>query len=574
MTKKSTKIKMKFGGNVDPSSERLLLEFQKSLDNMGVIPSPTQTLHENNLRLDKAEAKSSSALTSILDVLGSAAMQVGSSIAGSGMDLGLGKKDKVKAAYGGTFGQEVEVEGGEVAQDPAGRLVEFMGPDHEQGGIDTILPGGTDVFSKRIKIDDVPLSKRKKKREKYIADIEKKLSKNPSDTLLKNSLARAKETTVAEDDFDMQLQRMVAETENPPQRKMAYGGTTLDLLDNENLLNILGNLSAPIIPIEPVDPVINAAGDKQQPTVVAKPDETVTKTGVVKDAPETDSKKLLGKTDSEGSDTNKLGNLLDAVTGAGMPTAGDALGLFGNIYQAYQPRNLTKYVRSTDTPNINPYTEYGKGAVSELDKAKTDLAMSIAAARKGIAANTNATMKANRNSSMGANTQRALDLASLAAANNAETDLLTAGSQQMMNLRNMLAQTLLGQDQVVMGGEAARDIADRQDRDNFFTQLSKDEAALGQAMGHTAKAINNIKERGVMENTLNNSLENFDIDLKTGKYKIKKGTIQKLNKRGQEKAVKEFEQNAGLELLDISTDLWDTLTLEQKISLIEKNKSK
>ena len=55
-----------------------------------------------------------------------------------------------QAKYGGKV--PVEVEGGEVAETPSGQLLDFKGPSHKEGGINTSLPPGTDIFSETIKI--------------------------------------------------------------------------------------------------------------------------------------------------------------------------------------------------------------------------------------------------------------------------------------------------------------------------------------------------------------------------------------------------------------------------------------
>ena len=49
------------------------------------------------------------------------------------------------------FNPTEEVEGGETAQLPNEENIEFNGPTHEEGGIKTNLPGGTRIFSDRLK---------------------------------------------------------------------------------------------------------------------------------------------------------------------------------------------------------------------------------------------------------------------------------------------------------------------------------------------------------------------------------------------------------------------------------------
>ena len=95
-------------------------------------------------------------------------------------------------AYGGTTGSGVEVEGKEAFETPGGAVGTFKGPSHEAGGIDVNLPPGTEVYSKRIKIDGVTLANRKTKREKRSLTLEELLEADKTDNLIKNSLTRTK----------------------------------------------------------------------------------------------------------------------------------------------------------------------------------------------------------------------------------------------------------------------------------------------------------------------------------------------------------------------------------------------
>ena len=85
-----------------------------------------------------------------------------------------------QAKYGGKV--PVEVEGGEVAETPSGQLLDFKGPSHKEGGINTSLPPGTDIFSETIKIGGKSLAEIKKKKSRDV----NKYSKD-TDGIAKNS---------------------------------------------------------------------------------------------------------------------------------------------------------------------------------------------------------------------------------------------------------------------------------------------------------------------------------------------------------------------------------------------------
>jgi hypothetical protein len=163
--------------------------------------------------------------------------------------------DKQYAAYGGQLGTiPAEVEGGEVAQDPYGNLMQFFGNSHEQGGIDIDLPEGTEVFSKRIKIDNVTLADRKKRRETRLKKLQKKLDKNQSDVLLKNALTRTQENNEKEDVADKTLQEKIREflqqEQNPYPPVMNRQYAALGLPEKRNQQNFnFGETGIPEIPI-------------------------------------------------------------------------------------------------------------------------------------------------------------------------------------------------------------------------------------------------------------------------------------------------------------------------------------
>ncbi len=91
------------------------------------------------------------------------------------------------AAMGGEVpSANVEVEDNEVAMTPDGEnAVTFEGPTHEQGGIDTTLPVGSEVFSDDIKVDSTQYKGQTyaqvaQKKLAYVESLKKAYDKNPS----------------------------------------------------------------------------------------------------------------------------------------------------------------------------------------------------------------------------------------------------------------------------------------------------------------------------------------------------------------------------------------------------------
>jgi len=97
---------------------------------------------------------------------------------------------------------------------------------------------------------------------------------------------------------------------------------------------------------------------------------------------------------------------------------------------------------------------------------------------------------------------RALDLANIQQSNQARRDINNAYTQQLLQIMGQEAQMENVQDEMVMRGEAARDLADRQDTANFYTQLGRDKANIGFGLQETGKDINAIQQNQVIENLL------------------------------------------------------------------------
>jgi hypothetical protein len=116
----------------------------------------------------------------------------------------------------------VEVEGGEVGQTPQGEMLEFNGQSHEQGGIKTELPEGTEIYSRRIKVEGKTLAERKKERETNLKKFDKLLTKG-FDPLAEKSKARTQVNNAKVDEFDTQLQGIASKAMGGEPQKFAYG---------------------------------------------------------------------------------------------------------------------------------------------------------------------------------------------------------------------------------------------------------------------------------------------------------------------------------------------------------------
>lgn len=596
---KNLTTKFAFGGktNSDPMQNYVAQRYAQMSNNPAFIEDPNSTLADNNIRKAKAmQDAQSNPWTQGLDILGSLAMQTGMSMMGSGMTgttpsgdaaatngMGgwlnnLGGMDQdpygwnnttfvpgatvTKMALGGKTGMNpVEVEGQEVGQLPNGQLLDFKGPSHEAGGINTMLPDATTIFSKRIKIDGKTMADRKKLREKQTGKLEKLQKDNGTDILLKNAMERTKVTTEAEDAFDLQLQEQIASLYGQNQETAAYGSSgtgnpwqqmlqqmfqTFGQGQQGVVPNMTGTSADYHTPVTGAVDYANPFGNETMQELVINVD---------RKQPETSTAlPVASNTDTPGEGFS--------LNQAGLPTFGDALGIYGNLKQAYDPMNLTLENRAGDTPNINAFKDFGKDGLNVLDDAKKYVSQVRDENLAGMNLARTGAVNRNRNTARGINTQRALDLATDSQVNKSMNDIYSNFASQMMGILSQEAGMENQQDSMVMQGEQARDLADRQDRDMFYTNLSRDKQAVGEALTRTGKATNEIKGRGVNQTFLNQMSDYVKVNVMNGSISAKEG-VKLIGDKNEKLST--FESVKGWESIGMTKADWDKLTKQQKL---------
>lgn len=487
------------------------------------VESPQQQLMELIKNSEFAQAKSEyDPLVMGLQGLGGMAASTGMSMVGQGIkDSGgigdiLGKMFKVDFNSGGHVGaRKIEVEGKEVYQTPQGQVGEFKGPSHEGGGIplsvktkgaarDGQVPEGTYIYPDSIKVDGKTLAERKKMREKKENKLMDLLG-GSSDVPLKNTLKRVSESNKRQDNYDRSIQQHVEmEKEyDAALDKFAAGGYTSPL-PVKNLFNIpLGFQDPEAL----YNPLYTSSAQMAQ--------KSIDDMGGVKS-------ELTSTPEGGGAmDLSFLDNLLG--NSAGLPTFGDALGMAGNLFQAFGPMKNTLNQREGDTPNINPYEKYGEDALKTV-KGNAELLRGML--DKGLAdaeLSRIGTTNKNNQSARSINTQRALNLATDSQHNNLKGDMYAKNAEQMMGVNGAIAQTQLDISGKKAAGEQYRDEADRKDRDAFFSNLSNDLTAVGEGVSRTGKSLNEIKARGTQSEFLDQMFNNVTGNVMNGKISQKEG---------------------------------------------------
>ena len=184
----------------------------------------------------------------------------------------------------------------------------------------------------------------------------------------------------------------------------------------------------------------------------------------------------------------------------------------------------TEKNRAGDTPNVNSFEDFGNDALDRIDDAKGYIGAQRDNALTDLETDRTGAINRNRKSARGVNTMRALDLATDVNANNAQSDIYDNFSKQMMGLLSQQAGFENQQDSAVMQGEQNRDLADRQDRDNYFTQMAQDIATKGQGTQQVGKMLNENKANTAAEQAVNDSSTNFKYT--NGVLTDKAGTVK------------------------------------------------
>ena len=579
--KKKRILKYGTGGSID---EYLNIKRRRIGELPNSIETPDEAIAQNELNLSKALVKSENGLTNTLDFLGAAGLQIGTSMMSkgslgenpSGLEKALfNNKDSIigalnilggasQFAKGGTVGNpKVEVEGKEVAELPDGQVGEFKGPSHEEGGIKMNLPEGTDIYSKRIKVEGKTMAERKLARERKIESLMKLIEKNPLDKTLRDTLKKIQENNDFLDEKDMLIQNTLHSYNQGIKR--AYGGTLEDEdFEDDEELNDEFSYADYIEDEEEDDNFYYDDEEESEDESYMYEDEeedyddedeedeeeykmggTVKKFALGGPIPVFSSKVnplihnivnsyILGNDpltqnivdtsdrpgvepidsgveksttpEKEGFNLNKL---------FGDISLGDAIGMAGSLKGAYTGKKNTLANRASDNPNINYFKDYGKEGLETLKGAKGVFQSTRDANLEDINRQRTSIVKRNNNSARGINTQRALNLAS-------DSKITDAKNKVYQDYANKLSSMLLKQSDLenqqdlrVMSGEAQRDMNDRRDKDNFYTQLGIDEQSIATGIQKFGKNLNKGLERKLNAQALSMLSKWFNSEITT-----------------------------------------------------------
>lgn len=423
---------------------------------------------------------------------------------------------------------EIEAEGGEVIQTPQGDTATLQGPSHEEGGIPMStqgdpnavnIPPGTQIFSDRVKgTDGKTMAKRKELRDKRKAKLEEMLSKNSNDKLRVNAYTKTLKNLEVEEANDLDIQEkasMMADILGlDGVNEFAYGTGKRGVIRYDNGTGPNGvdpryaeawmnsqktPVTAPTSKETPVSSFPDADGDgvpdsididSMNPAIESTTEVPLSETSTISSTPST-TEKPSSATPSINGDADRLSKIGDSILEA-IPNVslGDAFTLYGAYKTAVDPLNNVNENRAGDQPNVNHFRNFGKDAINKIQDQKQYVEGQKQEALLRTTRTSNASKKAMRNSARGVNTQRALDLSADFTKNAAESDIYSNFANQMMSITGAEANMELAQDEAVMSGEEKRDLADRQDRDAYYTQRGIALANRGQGIQQIGKNLN------------------------------------------------------------------------------------
>jgi hypothetical protein len=524
-------------------------------------------------------------------------------------------------AQGGQVPQNipVEVEGEEMYEMPNGETGEFSGPKHENGGIPIALPEGTKIYSDRLKVNGKTMAQRKDKREANISKLEKLLTKNPNDRFIKEALKRQQETAALEEQQDMatqkqanqeqQMQEMAMEEmlmgagmQDMQEGMMAMGGMikradgsysqrglwdniranrgsgkkpTKEMLKQEKKIRAAEKAYGGMIKYAPggtVPEYPNAFNQMQNPNLLGMdvfgsssttPSTTIPIQTIDLRSDYTPSfENPFSSTTPKPTSTTITSTEDDRDT---TYTEGDRTGMMGTAVGMYGPSLMTMLNRLETPPNVNFFNTYGQDALRTQMEAEGIAGQSKDEAMRKNLMRANALRKQIANSARGVGDMRTQQLTAALTEQEGARDILGSYLQSMAGLKGQRANLQAQIDQTRMGGEYQRDLADRQDIDQFYTNLAQNLTGVSEGMQKMGRD-KNIAKRNKDILSLSKYYSSYGIyadyddkgnlvlkDQSTGKVKSDK-EIQKLIEESKKEKEIENTDNSTTPVVETSKD--------------------
>lgn len=447
------------GGSVDDLDEEELAQLQAEADDLGI--SVEELLQQKQQDEPQDE-------TDYSDNVDQTDNGQDESLAGQ-----FDNEEEEQYAMGGnTKKKRIEVEGGEVMQQPNGQLHQIKGASHEEGGVNVTVPQGTKVYSDRLAVDGKTMQQRKKNREKMLSKLNN-LTEDNSSVPLKNTIKRTSQIAALEEQADMALQEVANHLYGSP-KKAAYGDGgdpepelpwwVADQYRNQQQVQVpfqrgykppLTTVTGRTLPSTVISPKIPTTARTINPNLTTAP------------TPEP-----------------------EPTMNAGRMTTGDYVGLAGNLFNAIAPIVNTRNAASDTLPNINRFRGFGRKALQENDNAQGYAERERTNALTDLATSTNAAYERNISGASSIQTKRALDIATNIGANKSRNSIDNTLSNQMIGLMDKRGNLENQKDQAEMQGQTVADEQNQQTIDNYYSNMAENLTNFGSNIQGIGKSLN------------------------------------------------------------------------------------
>ena len=182
---------------------------------------------------------------------------------------------------------------------------------------------------------------------------------------------------------------------------------------------------------------------------------------------------------------------------------GDAITMGSNVLGSVLPYINNEEQRAATDPNINHYEDFGQEGLKAIDRQKGSVDQIADEELRMTNLLRNSALQRNRNSARGINTKRALDLSTDGQILNRQNQIQINKNKRYADIYNQEKNQYNLIDDKVMTGEAARDLADRKDDDNYYTNKNASLLNLAEGISYLGDNINNVKENDAKLNSLN-----------------------------------------------------------------------
>lgn len=228
-------------------------------------------------------------------------------------------------------------------------------------------------------------------------------------------------------------------------------------------------------------------------------------------------------TDNGNSNSNSNSNfgnmLLNGIRSIGnyLPTLGEMMGMYSQIKGANDLAKNSYLAFDMTQPNENPYEHYGERQVKAIEQGRQAIENNRQNQIKELDKQIQAQKYNSHNNARGINTLRMNNAMADMIKQNGINQINQQASNQQYQLLNTLSNVLGQKDQMFMQGEAQRDLANRQDLDNFFTNRAKDLSTRSTVWQNIGANLNEMQRQRVMQDLINlQSLFGISVNGKTG----------------------------------------------------------